>query len=381
MPPKNKEKSKPTIIIKKIVDEGHHGHHGGAWKVAYADFVTAMMAFFLLLWILNSVQEETLEGIADYFTPTMVPQAGLGGDGLLDGGTVGPDGTLNSSDSPLLTIATPLFGQDDPGQNPNVDDNKEESNPVIIEYESPNPTTDPTEIEKVLSEINDAKNKAALADLETQIVQAMQAVPDLKPLLPNILFEETPEGLRIQIVDKDGQDMFPSGSSQMYEATQDIIRLVGQAAAKLNNKMVITGHTDSVPYKSNNGYSNWELSSDRANATRRVLVESGVNQARIARVSGVAEFDPLIKENPLDPSNRRISIVLMYNEISSESDMDRNINTNYDTTPTNVDVEPALEPNVNTWATEDSINTQESRKNNTGEKTISLEDLKRKSDE
>lgn len=371
MAAKNKDKNnKRPIIIKRVVEEGHGGHHGGAWKVAYADFVTAMMAFFLLLWILNSVQEETLEGIADYFTPTMVPQPGIGGDGLLDGGTVGPDGTLNSSNSPLLTIATPKFGEDDPGQNPDLEDSKPEepsdSTPVIVEYESASPTTDPEEIDRVLQEIEAAKNRAAIADIETQIVQAMQAVPDLKPLLPNILFEETPEGLRIQIVDKDGQDMFPSGSSQMYENTQEIIKLVGQAASKLNNKMVITGHTDAVPFRSSIGYSNWELSSDRANATRRVLVESGVQQDRIARVSGVAEFDPLIKENPLDPSNRRISIVLMYKGVTSESDIDRNINENMEPTQNEIQA-PSTEPLQETRDPEGS----------SGEGVITLDQLRR----
>jgi chemotaxis protein MotB len=318
---KNNNENRP-IIIKKVVEEEGHGHHGGAWKVAYADFVTAMMAFFLLLWILNAVQEESLEGIADYFTPTVVPQAGLGGDGLLDGGTVGPDGTLNSSNSPFMTIATPRFGEDDPGQDPNSDISNEK---VVVEYEeksSENATIDEEKIDEILEQIN----KERLKNVQSQIVQAMQSVPDLKPLIPNVLFEETPEGLRIQIVDQEGKDMFPSGSTEMYDETKDIISLVGKAVSQLPNSLIITGHTDAVPYSNRKDYSNWELSADRANATRRVIIDSGVQPQRIARVSGVAQYDPLVKSDPFDPSNRRISIVLSYG--TNEADIDRNIINN-----------------------------------------------------
>lgn len=321
--------SERPIIIKKIEEEGHGGHHGGAWKVAYADFVTAMMAFFLLLWILNSVQEESLEGIADYFTPTMVPQAGIGGDGLLDGGTIGPDGTLNSSESPFLTIATPRFGQDDPGLDPTVEESSENPNDkktVVIEYQATEATTDESEIQKILDQINTSK----LENVESQIKQAIRSIPELEPLLPNVLFEETPEGLRIQIVDKNEKDMFPSGSTKMYSEMQQLVSLVGQATSSLENEIIITGHTDAVPYTNKNNYGNWELSADRANATRRVLVATGVKNSRIARVSGVAEHDPLVVDDPFDPSNRRISIVLMYGK--GEADIDRKIDNTADTT-------------------------------------------------
>ena len=326
-------KKERPIIIKKIVDGGHHGHHGGAWKVAYADFVTAMMAFFLLLWILNSVQEETLEGIADYFTPTMVPQAGLGGSGLMGGETLGEKGTLNSSNSPMLTIAVPDVGMDDPGKMEEVtevatEEPRDSQVSVVVEYEAVSATTDQSAIDAVMQELQEdlkAQNDQAFDEIQATINQAMQSIPDLDPLIPNVIFEPTPEGLRIQIVDQDGQDMFPSGSSKMYEKTKKLVTLVGEAIATLSNELVITGHTDAVPFTKDDGYGNWELSSDRANATRRTLLSAGVDVSRVQRVSGVADNHPLIVDDPKHPSNRRISIVLMYEKVKSPSDIDVNI--------------------------------------------------------
>ena len=328
-----KKKKKVNIIIKKVVDEGHHGHHGGAWKVAYADFVTAMMAFFLLLWILNSVQEETLEGLADYFTPTMSQQDGVGGEGLLSGGTLGPDGTLNSSNSPLLTIAIPVVGvdPDEGAEKGESKDQKEEPSEMIVEYEQ-NLTLNDGDgdknaveaAEKVADAAEKAMQQKLFANLETRILQSIADAPDLEPLAESISFEQTPEGLRIQIIDQDGKEMFASGSPDLNASTRKLIELVGQAVSTLPNEMVITGHTDSIPMRKKD-YTNWELSADRANSTRRALLDAGVTMKQIARVSGVADNDPLRPMDPTHPSNRRISIVLMYQDAKSESDMDRNM--------------------------------------------------------
>lgn len=335
MAAQDKDKKKPVniTIIKKGGHDDHDDHHGGAWKVAYADFVTAMMAFFLLLWILSAVQEEQLKGIADYFTPTLVPQASIGGNGLLDGSTIGPEGTLNSSTSPMTTVAVPDVGMDDPGTLPDIES---ENTETVVEYQEvtsseqsgenkgQGPTTDPEEIEKILKEANDKSFSA----VEAQILQAMQEVPDLTPLLPNIIFERTPEGLRIQIVDQENRSMFPLGSAQIADYTKDLLMLVGSAVAKLDNNIIITGHTDARPYRTDGamtGYGNWELSADRANATRRVLLEAGVKDEKIVRVSGVAYRDPLNVDDPFAPENRRISIVLMYNNYGSSADVDRQL--------------------------------------------------------
>ncbi|MBO9428404.1 flagellar motor protein MotB [Sulfitobacter sp. R18_1] len=301
------DKQRP-IIIKKVIEEGGHGHHGGAWKVAYADFVTAMMAFFLLLWILSSVQEEQLEGLADYFTPTMSEQNGAGGDGLLDGTTVGEPGTLSSSNSPMSTVALPQFGQQDP-----MDVRQTGEPEVITEYIEVEADKMQGELEQAMK----AKDEQSFANLEEQIVQAMNSVPDLKPLIPNVIFDKTEEGLRIQIIDQEGQSMFSSGSAVVEGRTKQLMKLVGGAVAQLPNDVILSGHTDAVPFANENaetGYGNWELSADRANATRRIFTTSGVEMNRIHRVAGLADTDPFDTENPRAASNRRISVVLKYAE-------------------------------------------------------------------
>ncbi len=300
-------KNSRPIIIKKVYEEAGHAHHGGAWKVAYADFVTAMMAFFLLLWILSSVQEEKLEGLADYFTPTMNQQAGIGGNGLIDGNTIGEPGTLNSSNSPMSTIATPNFGQQDPL------DATQSSPEVIIEYEEgpSSPDNMLSEIEKALQK-NDDQN---FADLEEKITQAMNEVPDLKPLIPNVIFDRTDEGLRIQIIDQEGRSMFASGKAVVEGRTKLLMQLVGQTISQLPNNVLISGHTDAVPFANElaeTGYGNWELSADRANATRRIFTSSGVPMQQIGRVAGLADTTPFVSDDPRHPSNRRISVVLEY---------------------------------------------------------------------
>jgi chemotaxis protein MotB len=305
-------------IIKKVIVEEHGGHHGGAWKVAYADFVTAMMAFFLLMWILASAEEEQKKGLADYFTPTLNPQPGMGGDGPLDGTTIGPPGTLNSSNSPMSAVAVPNFGQADP-----MSETRGEPQ-VVVEY-AEGPSEAAKSVQDELQKAMEEKDHQAFADIEKQIVQAMNEVPDLKPLIPNVLFDETEEGLRIQIVDQNGQSMFPSGSAQVTDRTKKLLQLVGSMIAKLPNDVIISGHTDAVPFANEmaeTGYGNWELSADRANATRRIFTTSGVELGRVSRVAGLADTDPLKPEDPVDPSNRRMSVVLEYMKAPSAEEID-----------------------------------------------------------
>jgi len=287
--------------------------------VAYADFVTAMMAFFLLMWILASAEEEQKKGLADYFTPTLNPQPGMGGDGPLDGTTIGPPGTLNSSNSPMSAVAVPNFGQADP-----MAETRGEPQ-VVVEY-ADGPSEAAKGMQNELQEAMEEKDRQAFAEIEEQIVQAMNEVPDLKPLIPNVLFDETEEGLRIQIVDQDGQSMFPSGSAQVTDRTKKLLQLVGSMIAKLPNDVIISGHTDAVPFANElaeTGYGNWELSADRANATRRIFTTSGVDLSRVSRVAGLADTDPLKPEDPKDPSNRRMSVVLEYMKAPSAEEIDR----------------------------------------------------------
>ena len=311
-------KKNEPVIVKKVIVEEHGGHHGGAWKVAYADFVTAMMAFFLLMWILASAEEEQKKGLADYFTPTINPQPGLGGNGPLDGTTIGPDGTMNSSNSPMSTVALPTFGQSDPLQA------KSGEPEVVVEYEQ-GPSDAAKALQSELQEALKEKDRQKFSELEDKIVQAMNAVPDLQPLIPNVLFDETEEGLRIQIIDQEGESMFASGSALVEGRTRKLLKLVGELIAQLPNGLLISGHTDAVPFANENaetGYGNWELSADRANATRRIFTTSGVDIERINRVAGLADTEPLKAEDPKHASNRRMSVVLEYAKAPSAEAID-----------------------------------------------------------
>ena len=327
--------AKINIIRKIEVVEGH-GHHGGAWKVAYADFMTAMMAFFLLMWILSSSDEQKLRGIAEYFTNATLP----GGSGVLDGATLGPPGTLNASNGAVVARGSDLGKVDDPSpaqwevrdMTPTSDPEEKVigTNKGIHEYPAGGATASTYDPEITAEEDTEQAAAASGAqaedgedaqksldssrfeNLQIEIMQAMQDNPDLRPLKQNVVFEKTPEGLRIQIIDQEGKPMFSSGQSTMTGATELLLNELGTSLAKLPNPMVITGHTDSVPFSSRKSYDNWDLSSDRANTTRRFLVDAGVDGGRLVRVSGMADTDPYVKDDPKDPSNRRISIMLQF---------------------------------------------------------------------
>lgn len=308
------------IIIKKVEDDGHHGHHGGAWKVAYADFMTAMMAFFLMLWILAASDEEKLRGLADYFTPSL-SGAGGRGEGLLDGQVLGPDGVLTGTDGPKSEVQLPSFGEENPLA---VFDSRlrDQTEPeVVVEYEpAPQDSAAPAEsaptlpasLEQLEIEQQRKERETQLGALEDEIGQTIAARPDLKDFAGNLRFDRTPEGLRVQIVDQQGRSMFASGSARIEEKTRELIRIIGEAIADLPHPVVISGHTDAVPFSRRTGYGNWELSADRANATRRVMVASGVSPSRVARISGLADTKPLNAGNPEAPENRRISVLLEY---------------------------------------------------------------------
>jgi chemotaxis protein MotB len=289
-------KNAPTIVVKKVVKAA--GHHGGAWKVAYADFVTAMMAFFLLLWLLNVTTDEQKTGIADYFAPQTASRLESGSGGILGGTALSAVGARTS----------------------------ERSAPkVIVEMSPPRqrkPTTEETEgggegreqalsdeeLEKKLAE----KEQKAFEQAEQMLRQAIQETPEIADLAKNLIVDNTPEGLRIQLVDQERQSMFPAGSAEMLPGAKALLAKISQVVAKLPNRISITGHTDSTPFRSGaNGYGNWELSADRANASRRGLVENGLEPQRVAYVTGKADREPLIAEDPALPSNRRISIVLL----------------------------------------------------------------------
>ncbi|MFO0995186.1 MAG: flagellar motor protein MotB [Alphaproteobacteria bacterium] len=297
------------IIIKKGGGGHHDDHHGGAWKVAYADFVTAMMAFFLLLWLLNVTTEEQKKGIADYFTPASVSHNNSGGGGILGG---------QAMDTKQVKVG--------------------EMSGVLVKLQSvePKPVSDSSEGEEreVGKEqtVSDADMKKQLAEREEQqfaaaerdLKQAIQSSPELKKLAESMIIDRTPEGLRIQVVDQDGLSMFAVGSSDLLPHTRNLMTQIGRVVQKLPNKIAVSGHTDARPYANDKGYSNWELSADRANASRRALLDSGLPAARISRVMGKAETEPLVGNEPLNPRNRRISIILLrenHTDVPSEPDV------------------------------------------------------------
>ncbi|MBR9970524.1 flagellar motor protein MotB [Magnetospirillum sulfuroxidans] len=282
------------IIIKRVKKVAG-GHHGGAWKVAYADFVTAMMAFFLLLWLLNAVTEEQLTGISNYFAPSMASKSASGAGGLLGGQVIGEGAQVSMTSSPSLVQHLP---------------------PSSIGPGGEDMTSAATEPMEGMSE-EDFREK--LAEREQQkfdkakevLDNALKGIPELKQYQGSMMVDNTPEGLRIQITDQEGLAMFPSGSSAMFGHTKALLDLVSRIVNQMPNKISITGHTDAIPFRDPSGYTNWELSADRALASRRALLASGVPEERIDRIVGRASSEPLVQDDPKAPRNRRISIILL----------------------------------------------------------------------
>ncbi len=284
------------IIIKRVKKVSHGGHHGGAWKVAYADFVTAMMAFFLLLWLLNATTDEQKQGIADYFTPISIAKSTSGGGGVLGGQTLSSEGVMRADRSSVsLTIALPRDLNEEEGEDL---ESKQDPSQITIDEEQ-------------LEELRAQQEAAQFAATEDALKQAIESVPELKELAENLIIDQTPEGLRIQIVDQEKLSMFPSGSAKMFEHTRKLLGLVADAVSKLPQRIAIKGHTDATPFRSDTGYSNWELSTDRANASRRALIAAGLPADRVESVAGRADQEPMFPEDPTSPRNRRISIILL----------------------------------------------------------------------
>ncbi|HEU4776744.1 MAG TPA: flagellar motor protein MotB [Telluria sp.] len=271
---------KAPIVVKRVKKVAG-GHHGGAWKIAYADFVTAMMAFFLLMWLLGSTTKGDLQGIAEYFrTPLKVAMQGGSGSGdsssVLKGG--GSDMTRES-------------GQIKKGE-------------TKAEKKSYNLKAAQAEIERI--------ETAKLKQLKTRLEAAIDANPTLKQFKRQLLIDITSEGLRIQIVDEQNRPMFNLASAELQPYTKVILHEIGQVLNGVQNRITLSGHTDATPYANGGrGYSNWELSADRANASRRELITGGMDEAKMLRVVGLASSVPLNQAAPHDPVNRRISIIVM----------------------------------------------------------------------
>jgi chemotaxis protein MotB len=272
--------SQRPIIVKRI-KKAAHGHHGGAWKIAYADFVTAMMAFFLLMWLLGSTTKGDLNGIAEYFkTPLKV--ALLGGSGSGDATSVIKGGG---------TDLTRSAGQQKHG-----------------DTTTGRKVSDLKAAERELAR----RDKLILQELKSRIEAAIAASPTLSQFKNQLLLDITTEGLRIQIVDEQNRPMFAIGSAALQTYTRQILNEIAKVLNDVPNRISVSGHTDATPYSGGEGgYSNWELSADRSNAARRELILGGMDDKRIARVVGMASSVLLDPNDPYSPINRRVSLIVM----------------------------------------------------------------------
>ena len=287
------DESQRPIIVKRI-KKGGHGHHGGAWKIAYADFVTAMMALFLQMWLLGSASQGTLNGIAEFFkTPLKVAMAG--GEGAGDATSV-----IKGGGNDL----TKKNGQVNKGGKDMQDEEQRKQ-----------------------------QEKKALSQLQKQIELTVDQSQILKDYKNQLKLEITPEGLKIQIVDEQNRPMFDAGSSRMLPHTRLLLQQLAQELNQLPNRISVSGHTDASPFAGGQGgYSNWELSADRANTARRELIAGGLAENKVLRVAGLASANPLIKSTVFSPENRRIAIVVPNNE-TEEALLNDGVKPQFNQTP------------------------------------------------
>ena len=277
------KKLQPIII--KRVKKGGHAAHGGAWKIAYADFVTAMMAFFLLMWLLGSTTEGDKKGIADYFASPLKLALLASGSGAGDSAHVVKGGGQD------LTRSTGQVKRGD------------------IEAKRDTVNLHQLKAEQIRAEI------ARLENLRKKIEEAVAGNPELKTVASQILMEMTGDGLRIQIIDQDQRPMFASGSAVVQPYMRDLLRALGALLSEVPNRLTLEGHTDALPFgRGERGYSNWELSADRANASRRDMLAGGLPEEQVLRVQGLAASNPFDRKDPTAPANRRISVVVMTRE-------------------------------------------------------------------
>ncbi|HEX8556043.1 MAG TPA: flagellar motor protein MotB [Sphingomonas sp.] len=280
------------IIVKKIIEGGHAGHHGGAWKVAYADFVTAMMAFFLLLWLLGATDEKQRRGIADYFAPTLVDTRtlGIGGTGLLGGESALSDSKTGqqagrSTKAGFATKVTGAGGRED----------------------GTGPKGSLKRAEAVRAE--DARN---FDTLRRRVAETIARTPSMTRLANQVRFVPTQQGMRIDLIDNADYSMFALGTTVLAPEASALLGKIADTIRPLGNPIMIRGHTDAVPYGDPRAMNNWLLSSSRAEATRRRLAAGNLPESRFERIEGVADREPMIAKDPYDPRNRRVAITLLY---------------------------------------------------------------------
>jgi len=290
------EDQRPIIVVRRRGRQ-KHGHHGGAWKVAYADFVTAMMAFFLVMWLVGQASGEQKAAISEYFdNPSLQP-------GTSEKPAPGMNGPGGASSSMIKLGGTNEIPRG-AGDQMLSRDGQPEVRPAPDAAAAPVDT-------KSAEAVAAAAEKRRLESLMEDLRKAVDRSQALKPFKDQLLLDITPEGLRIQVVDKENRPMFDLGSSRLKHYTAEILHTLAPFLNTVSNRISIAGHTDTRPYTGRPDYSNWELSADRANAARRALVDGGMDPDRVARVVGLADSVLFDKHNPHDPINRRISIVVL----------------------------------------------------------------------
>jgi chemotaxis protein MotB len=276
----------PPVIVKKVIVQGGGGHHGGAWKVAYADFVTAMMAFFLLLWLLGATEEKQRKGIADYFTPTLVKmrEASAGSDGMLGGSSLTDvDNYPNrqgQTGNRSLTVPRDTTGGP-----------KEGAAAITKELQKPAP-------------------QQTMQRMKERVEEQLSKTAQLRRLVRQTRMVLTTEGIRIDLVDDADFSMFQLGTTVLTSEARDLLKAIAGAVGPESGGLTVRGHTDATPWKGGGG-NNWALSAGRAEATRQALLLDGITADRFRRIEGVADRELLISNNPSDPRNRRISILMM----------------------------------------------------------------------
>ncbi len=285
-PPSKRGRNEPEprpIIIKKIIAQAHNGHHGGAWKVAYADFVTAMMAFFLLMWLLGATSEKQRKGIADYFTPTMVQlrEKSAGATGMFGGESIVDKDNYphRASQTGSKSITIPKDASGGPNEGAGT---------------------------------QRSRDRAAFEKLKAVLERKMAGDAKLRSMQKSIRFVETTEGLRIDLVDQADFAMFKVGTDVLLPAARALMGEVAKVIEAAGNDVIVRGHTDAMPYASGQTANNWTLSAARAEATRKALSEAGIGNGRFARIEGVADREPYVPGDVYDPRNRRMSITLAW---------------------------------------------------------------------
>lgn len=272
-----------TIIVKKV-KKAAHGHHGGAWKIAYADFVTAMMAFFLLMWLISMTTQEQKIGLAEYFAPAALSTSNSGAGGMLQGSALDSQGNKPSAPRDAETGSD---GQDDRARPDN-----------------PGRTRDPDASRRAASV---EANYSAMASLR----QALQTMPDVAELSHNVVIVPTKEGVDVSLVDENGRSMFRDGSVTPYDHTRRVLEALAPALRKLPNRLTITGHTNAARPGSAPSVGPWDLTAGRALAVRGILSGAGVPNDHFASVTGRADTEPVFPDDPYIASNRRVTITLL----------------------------------------------------------------------